>query len=47
MSNNAEIVLNKCLGLQEEENLLIVTDSEIYNIAKIFFSEARKITKKC
>ena len=44
MSKYAEIVLNKCLGLKNNEKLLIVTDSKLYDIAKMFFDEAKKIT---
>tara|TARA_Y100000310_G_C20702833_1_gene831565 strand:- start:6874 stop:7872 length:999 start_codon:yes stop_codon:yes gene_type:complete len=44
MSNYAEIVLNKCLGLKENERFLIVTDSGLKDIAKIFYEEAKKIT---
>ena len=44
MPKPAEIVLRKCLGLKKDEKLLIVTDSKLHNIAKMFFSEAKKIT---
>ncbi len=45
MPKYAEIVLNKCLGLTNNENLLIVTDFKLKGIAKIFLDEAKKITK--
>lgn len=45
MPKYAEIVLKKCLGLKNNENLLIVTDSGLNGIAKIFLDEAKKITK--
>ena len=44
MSNYAEIVLKKCLGLKNNEKFLIVTDSELNRIAKIFYEEAKNIT---
>ena len=44
MSKSAEIVLKKCLGLKNNEKLLIVTDSKLFSIAKMFFDEAKKIT---
>ncbi len=44
MPKPAEIVLKKCLDLKKNEKLLIVTDSKLYNIAKLFFNEAKKIT---
>ena len=46
MSNSAEIVLKKCLGLKRNEKLLIITDSKLYSIAKMFFDDAKKITNK-
>lgn len=46
MPKYAEIVLNKCLGLKNNESLLIVTDSELEGIAEIFLGEAKKITDK-
>lgn len=44
MSKSTEIVLNKCMGLKNNEKFLIVTDSELYHIAKIFYEQAKKIT---
>jgi len=44
MSNYAEIVLNKCLGLKDNEKFLIVTDPELNHVAKIFYEQAKKIT---
>ena len=44
MPKSAEIVLKKCLGLKNNEKLLIVTDSELYDIAKMFFDGAKQIT---
>lgn len=43
MLKYTEIVLKKCLGLKNNEKLLIVTDSSLYSIAKPFFNEAKKI----
>lgn len=43
MPKYTEIVLNKCLGLRDNESLLIVTDSKLNRIAKIFCEEAKKI----
>jgi len=45
MPKSAEIVLKKCLGLKRNEKLLIVTDSKLYSIARMFFNEAKKITR--
>ena len=44
MPKYAEIVLNKCLGLKNNEKFLIVTDSELNHIAKIFYERAKRIT---
>ncbi len=44
MPKTAEIVLEKCLGLKKNEKLLLITDSRLYSIAKMFFNEAKKIT---
>ena len=44
MPKYAEIVLKKCLGLKKNERLLIVTDSKLYTISKIFLEESKKIT---
>jgi len=44
MSESAEIVLKKCLNLKKNEKLLVVTDSKLYSIAKMFFDEAKNIT---
>ena len=44
MPKYAEIVLKECLGLKNDEKILIVTDSKLYKIAKMFFDEANKIT---
>lgn len=44
MQKSAGIVLKNCLCLKKNEKLLIVTDSKLYNIAKIFFDVAKKIT---
>lgn len=46
MPKYAEIVLNKCLGLKNNESLLIVTDSKLEDIAEIFLNESQKITNK-
>ena len=43
MSKSAEIVLKKCLGLKKNEKVLIITDSKLYEIAKVFFKEAKKM----
>ena len=42
MPKSTEIVLNKCVGLKNNEKFLIVTDSELYHIAKIFYEQAKK-----
>ena len=44
MPKYAEIVLNKCLGLKNNEKFLIVTDSKLNHIAKIFYEQAKSIT---
>jgi aminopeptidase len=44
MTKAAEIVLRKCLGLKRNEKVLIITDSRLYSLAKMFFTEAKKIT---
>jgi len=44
MPKYAEIVLNKCLGLKDNEKFLIVTDSKLNDIAKIFHEQAKKMT---
>ena len=44
MSKAAEITLKKCLGLKKNENFLVITDSKLYNLAKMFFDDAKKIT---
>lgn len=44
MPKYAEIVLKKCLGLKNNEKVLIVTDSELNHIAKIFYERFKKIT---
>jgi len=46
MPKYAGVVLNKCLGLKNNENLLIVTDSGLKDIAKIFLEAAKKVTNK-
>ncbi|MBI2207919.1 aminopeptidase [Candidatus Woesearchaeota archaeon] len=40
------IILKKCLDLKRNESVLIVTDSKLYHLAKEFFYQATKITKK-
>jgi leucyl aminopeptidase (aminopeptidase T) len=44
MSKSAEIVLKKCLDLKKNERILIITDSKLYSIGKMFFEQAKKIT---
>tara|TARA_Y100000310_G_scaffold65534_1_gene61014 strand:+ start:2688 stop:3635 length:948 start_codon:yes stop_codon:yes gene_type:complete len=44
MIKSVNIVLKKCLNLKKNEKLLIVTDSKLYSIAKLFFDAANKIT---
>jgi len=44
MSKYDEIVLKKCLGLKNNENFLIITDSGLNHIAKIFYEQAKRIT---
>jgi len=44
MLKYAEIVLKKCLGLKNDEKILIVTDSDLKYIAKIFYEQSKKIT---
>ncbi|MCK4860111.1 MAG: aminopeptidase [Candidatus Omnitrophica bacterium] len=44
MLKSAEIVLKKCLDLKKSERLLIITDSKLYTIAKLFLKEAKRIT---
>ena len=45
MLKPAEIVLRKCLDLKKNEKLLVVTDSKLYDIAKMLFDEGRRIAK--
>ncbi|MEK6868679.1 MAG: aminopeptidase [Nanoarchaeota archaeon] len=45
MSGYTKIVLKKCIGLKNDEKILIVTDSKLKGLAKIFLEEAKKITK--
>jgi len=45
MRKPADIVLKKCLGLKKDEKVLIVSDSKLYGVAKIFFEQAKKIAK--
>ena len=45
MPKYTEIVLKKCLGLRFGEKFLVVTDSKLYNTAKLFYNDAKKITK--
>src|SRR3989338_7179181 len=45
MFKPAEIVLRNCLDLKKDEKLLVVTDSKLYSIAKMFFDEGRRIAK--
>lgn len=45
MPKSVEIVLKKCLGLKKNEKLLVVTDSKLYGIGKMFFDGAKKITR--
>ncbi|MBN4049112.1 aminopeptidase [archaeon AH-315-M20] len=40
------IVLKKCLDVKENESVLIITDPKLYNIARVFFNQAKKITDK-
>lgn len=44
MSRPEEIVLKKCLGLRNDEKVLIITDSKLHDTAKRFFDHAKKIT---
>ncbi|MDP7243754.1 MAG: aminopeptidase [Flavobacteriales bacterium] len=44
MLKSTKIVLKKCLDLKKNEKLLIVTDSKLYDIAKLFFDEGKKLT---
>jgi len=44
MYRYVEIILKKCLGLKGDEKFLIVTDSKLQDIAKLFFKESKKIT---
>ena len=46
MIKSINVVLKKCLGLKRNESIFIVTDSELYDLAKEFFFQAAKITKK-
>ncbi len=46
MPKYAEIVLKKCLGLKKNERVLIVTDSKLYGVAKMFLDESKKIASK-
>ena len=41
MLKSTKIVLKKCLDLKKNEKLLIVTDSKLYDIAKLFFDEGK------
>ncbi len=45
MHKYADIILKKCMGLKNDESALVVTDSKLYGISKIFFEQARKIAK--
>ena len=45
MLDSVRIVLKKCMGLKKDESVLIVTDSELYDIGKVFFEEAKKISE--
>ena len=45
MPKSSGIVLKKCLGLKKDEKLLVVTDSKLYSIGKMFFEDAKKITR--
>src|SRR3989338_6084404 len=45
MFKPVEIVLKKCLNLKKDEKMLIVTDSKLYGISKIFFEQAKKIAR--
>ena len=47
MLDSVRIVLKKCMGLKKDESVLIVTDSELYDIGKVFFEEAKKISENC
>lgn len=44
MKKSINIILNKCLAIREHESVLIITDSKLYIIAKLFFNQAKKIT---
>src|SRR3989344_5003304 len=46
MIKSINVVLKKCLDLKRNESIFIVTDSELYDLAKEFFFQAAKITKK-
>ncbi len=39
-----EILWHKCLNVKENESVLIITDSKLYKLGMIFFSEAQKLT---
>ncbi|MAE42697.1 leucyl aminopeptidase [Candidatus Woesearchaeota archaeon] len=44
MIKSINIILKKCLAINEHESVLIITDSKLYSIAKLFFNQAKKIT---
>ncbi|MBI2135017.1 aminopeptidase [Candidatus Woesearchaeota archaeon] len=46
MIKSVNIVLKKCLNLKRNESMLIITDSKLYPLAREFFFQAAKITKK-
>ncbi len=42
----ANKILDECMGLKQNESLLIITDSKLKNIAQVFLEEGKKITNK-
>ena len=44
MIEAVNIVLKKCLGIKENEKVLIITDSKLLSIARFFYQQAKKIT---
>ena len=46
LKEGCKIVLNDCLDIKEEENVLIVTDDSKLEIGKALYEEANKICKE-
>ena len=42
---SVNIVFKKCLALKKNEKVLIITDSKLYDISKLFYNVAKKTTK--